>query len=75
MLFGDLVKERSNFANFCIEIQNFDDFGPEGAKIWQLRSIRRPTHANFDVEFSLTKGAILTILSQKLLIIQEITLL
>ena len=27
-----LVKERSNFGNFCVETQNFGDFGPEKAK-------------------------------------------
>ena len=33
MLFGNLVKEKSNFCNSCIDTQNFGDFGSEKAKI------------------------------------------
>ena len=45
MLFG-MVKEMSNFGNSCIEIQNFDEFDLEKAKIWQFLSRGRQLTAH-----------------------------
>ena len=53
-----LVKERLDFAIFCLETQTFSDFGLEQAKIWQSKSSKRQL---------MVKGAVFTILSQKLI--------
>ena len=63
MLFGNFCG--SNFAISCKETQKFCDFGLEEAKIWHSKSRKRQLMAIFYVEFSLAKGTIFTIFTQK----------